>query len=98
MSVNDHFKVAIASSSIFIRKATAALSIVLAHENTLERGVIKMPTRRVKVLSSALSNGLQSPTLSSGSSPPTRLILGFVSNEAYNGNFTKNPLSFTITI
>ncbi|GFR10292.1 uncharacterized protein F54H12.2 [Trichonephila clavata] len=96
MSANDSFKIAIASASLFIRKINVAPSIILAHEKALERGVIKIPTRRVEVQSFALGNGLQSFTIANAfiGQLPTRLILSFVSNEAYNGNLAKNPFKF----
>ncbi|GBO29575.1 Uncharacterized protein F54H12.2 [Araneus ventricosus] len=96
MSSVDDFKLVIGSASLFIRKINVAPSIVLAHEKALERGVIKIPIRRSEVRSFALSNGLQSSTIANAfiGQIPTCLILGFVSNAAYNGSVAKNPFKF----
>ncbi|GBM95028.1 Uncharacterized protein F54H12.2 [Araneus ventricosus] len=96
MSSADNFKLFIESASLFIRKINVAPSIVLAHEKALERGVIKMPIRRSEVRFFALSNGLQSSTIANAfiGQIPTCLILGLVSNAAYNGSVSKNPFKF----
>lgn len=96
MSANDNFKINIESASLFIRKIIVAPSIMLAHEKALTKGVIKMPIRRVDVKTFAVSAGLQSTTIANAfiGQLPTRIILGFVSNDAYNGNISKNPFKF----
>lgn len=96
MSAADNFKINIQSASLYVRKVNIAPSIVLAHEKALDRGVIKMPIRRVEVKTFALSSGLQSTTIANAfiGQLPTRLILGLVSNVAYNGSNNKNPFKF----
>ena len=96
MSANDNYKIQIYSASLYVRKINVSPSIMLAHEKALEKGVIKMPIRRVDVKTFALSNGLQSTTIANAfiGQLPTRLVLGFVSNEAYNGSINKNPFKF----
>ncbi|GFQ70901.1 uncharacterized protein F54H12.2 [Trichonephila clavata] len=96
MAPVDNYKICLKSASLFVRKINVAASVVLAQEKALERGLIKMPIRRAEVRSFALSSGLQSSTIANAfiGQLPTRLILGFVSNEAYNGNFSKNPFNF----
>ncbi|GFS82312.1 uncharacterized protein F54H12.2 [Nephila pilipes] len=90
------YRIILKSASLFIRKINVAASVVLAQEKALERGLIKMPIKRVEVRSFALSSGLQSSTIANAFNGqlPTRLILGFVSNDAYNGSFSKNPFNF----
>ncbi|KAF8789562.1 hypothetical protein HNY73_007492 [Argiope bruennichi] len=96
LSNTDNYKIGLISASLFIRKINVAPSIVLAQEKALERGLVKIPIRRAEVRSFALSSGIQSSTIANAfiGQLPTRLILGFVSNEAYNGNFSKNPFNF----
>lgn len=96
MSSNDRYKIAIQSATLFVRKINVMPSVILGHEKALERGVIKMPLRRVEVKTFALSSGLQSTTIANAfiGQLPTRIILGFVSNEAYNGHISKNPFLF----
>jgi hypothetical protein len=96
MSANDNFKINIQLAKLYVRKVNVSPSIQIAHEKALEMGVIKMPIRRVDVKSFAISSGLQSTTISNAfiGQLPTRLILGFVSNAAYNGSINKNPFKF----
>lgn len=96
MSAHDTYKIVIQSASLYIRKVNVSPSVMLGHEKALEKGVIKMPIRRVEVKSFALSSGLQSSTVANAfiGQLPSRLILGFVSNDAYNGNIARNPFKF----
>ena len=96
MSASESFKIHIEAASLFVRKVNLAPSILLAHEKALEKGVIKMPIRRVEVKTFALSSGLKSTTIANAfiGQLPTRLVLGFVSNDAFNGSYSKNPFKF----
>ncbi|GFS58226.1 uncharacterized protein F54H12.2 [Trichonephila clavipes] len=96
MASGDNYKICLKSACLFIRKINVAASVVLAQEKALELGLIKMPIRRAEVRSFVLSSGLQSSTIANAfiGQLPSRLILAFVSNEAYNGNFGKNPFNF----
>lgn len=96
MSESDNFKIKIQLANLYVRKIAISPSIILGQEKALEKGVIKMPIRRVDVKSFALSKGLQSTTIANAviGQLPTRLILGFVSNTAYNGSIGKNPFNF----
>ncbi|GFR32989.1 uncharacterized protein F54H12.2 [Trichonephila clavata] len=55
-----------------------------------------MPLRRTEVKSFALSSGMQSITIPNAfiGQVPARLIMGMVSNTAYNGDFSNNPFNF----
>ncbi|XP_055938100.1 uncharacterized protein F54H12.2-like [Argiope bruennichi] len=96
MSATQDFKVVIYHASLFVRKIKVAPSVVIAHELALSKGVIKMPIRRTEVKSFALSSGMQSITIPNAfiGQLPTRLIMGMVSNAAFNGDFSKNPFNF----
>lgn len=97
MSSANDFKIHIQSASLYLRKINVAPSIIIAHEKALEKGLIKMPIKRVDIKTFALSSGLQSTTIANAfiGQLPSRLILGFVSNEAYNGQSNKNPFKFS---
>lgn len=97
MSLTDKFKIKITLASLYVRKVTVAPSIMLAHEKALESGVIKMPIRRIDVKTFALPRGGQSSTIANAfiGQLPTRIILGLVSNSAYNGVANKNPFNFS---
>lgn len=97
MSATNDFKIHIQSASLYVRKINVAPSVIIAHEKALEKGLIKMPIKRVDVKTFALSSGLQSTTIANAfiGQLPSRIILGFVSNEAYNGQNNKNPFKFS---
>lgn len=96
MSDKDDYKCMIQSAKLYIRKVVVSPSIMLAHEKALEKGVIKMPIKRVEVKTFTLSAGIASTTIANAfiGQIPNRLILGFVSNDAYSGNYQKNPFFF----
>lgn len=96
MASEDSFKVSMQSACLFVRKVHVAPSIMIAHEKALENGVAKYPLRRIEVKTYALSSGLQSSTISNAfiGQLPTRIILGLVSNQAFNGHITRNPFKF----
>ncbi|GFQ84233.1 uncharacterized protein F54H12.2 [Trichonephila clavata] len=96
MSASQDFKIVIQHASLFVRKVKVAPSILIAHETALSRGAIKMPLRRTEVKSFALSSGMQSITIPNAfiGQVPARLIMGMVSNTAYNGDFYNNPFNF----
>ncbi|GBO35503.1 hypothetical protein AVEN_41993-1 [Araneus ventricosus] len=89
--------IVIEPASLFIRKVNVANSILIAQEKALEHGSMKLPIWRVDVLTFSLATGLQSVTIPNAfiGSLPSRLILGFVANDALNGNLAKNPFNFS---
>lgn len=97
MADADNYKIHIQAASLYIRKITLSPSILIGHEKALEKGVVKMPIRRVDVKSFTLSNGLQSSTIANAfiGQLPIRIILAFVSNDAFNGNIQKSPFKFS---
>ncbi|GFR17706.1 uncharacterized protein F54H12.2 [Trichonephila clavata] len=96
MSATQDFKILILHASLFVRKVKVAPSILIAHEVALSKGVIKMLIRRTEVKYFSLSSGMQSVTIPNAfiGQLPTRLIIGMVSNTAFNGDFSKNPFNF----
>lgn len=96
MSASDGFKISVQSASLFIRKVNVAPSVILAQEKALERGVANLPIRRIEVKCFALSAGLQSSTIANAfiGQLPSKLIIGFISNDSFNGKHNKNPFNF----
>lgn len=97
MAASGEYKLQLLSSTLYVRKVNVAASVILAHEKALTKGVMKLPIRRVEVKTFALSKDLQSHTISNAflSELPSRVIIGLVSNESYNGKISKNPFNFT---
>lgn len=92
LSANDHYKFEIQHDSPFIRSP----SIVLAHEkNTRIRSIkISYPNSRSAHVCVTIRIKIRIHTKCFYWSVPARLILGLVSNEAYNGKINKNPFKF----
>ncbi|GFU41382.1 uncharacterized protein NPIL_497431 [Nephila pilipes] len=97
MSPTADCKIVIQSASLFIRKVNVASSIIIAQEKALEHGLMKFPIRRIDVRTFSLAKGLQSLTIPNAfiGPLPLRIILGFVANDALNGNLAKNPFKFS---
>ncbi|UYV63397.1 hypothetical protein LAZ67_2003955 [Cordylochernes scorpioides] len=96
MSNTQGFVLKITKASLLVRKVTVSLSVVLAHNKTLENGVAKYPIRKVDVKTLTIPSGTHStilPNLFLGP-VPNRIVIGFVMNGAYSGDFTKNPFNF----
>ncbi|UYV84452.1 hypothetical protein LAZ67_X002229 [Cordylochernes scorpioides] len=90
------FVLKITKASLLVRKVTVSPSAVLAHNKTLENGVAKYPIRKVDVKTLTIPSGTHStilPNLFLGP-VPNRIVIGFVTNGAYSGDFTKNPFNF----
>jgi len=89
-------KVQILHASMFVRKVKLMPSVFLAHAKTLERGTVKYPIRRVVCKSFAVPQNyldVSHEKLFSGQLP-TRIVIGLVSNRAFNGHVGSNPFNF----
>lgn len=90
------FKVKIRDCKLFVRKAKLTPSVFLAHAQALEKTTAKYPIKRVVCKTYTIPAGNLSSTqenLFSGQLP-SRIILGIVDNDAFNGCYTKNPFNF----
>jgi hypothetical protein len=93
---NGAFKVQLTSATLYIRKVRLLSSVFLAHAKALETSNAKYPIHRVVCKSFQVPRGFFDVThekLFSGQLP-SRLVIGLVSNEAYNGTKSKNPFNF----
>jgi len=89
-------KAVITHASLFVRKVKIKPSVFLAHAKTLERGTVKYPIRRVVCKSFAIPEHYLDVThekLFSGQLP-SRVVVGRVSNRAFNGHPGSNPFNF----
>ena len=90
------FKVRILECKLYIRKVKLSPSVFLAHAKALEAGNVKFPIRRGVCKTFTIPRGNLDATqecLFSGQLP-TRLVIGCVDNDAFNGSYTKNPFNF----
>ncbi|XP_072050212.1 uncharacterized protein F54H12.2-like [Amphiura filiformis] len=93
---NPAYKVKIVGASLLVRRVTLNPGIVLAHAKALERGTAKYPVSRVQIKSFTIPAGDLSITkegLFTGQIPK-RIVVGLVSNNAFNGSYTQNPYNF----
>ena len=92
----DAFKVKIEAAVMFVRKVKLSPSVFLAHAKALENATAKYPLRRVVCKTVTVPNGFRDVShekLFSGQLP-TRLVIGLVGNEGFNGAFNRNPFNF----
>ena len=96
MSKSEPVKVSIKDASLYIRRCKINPSILLAHAKILDTSTAKYPITRVEVKSVTLPSGIRNKTLDSVflGQLPKRLIIGFVTNAAFNGDLKKNPFNF----
>ena len=83
-------------ASLFVRKVKLMPSVFLAHAKTLERGTAKYSIRRVVCKSFAIPQhylDVSHEKLFSGQLP-TRIVIGLVSNRAFNGHANSSRFNF----
>ena len=89
-------KVVTTHASLFVRKVKLMPSVFLAHVKTLERGTAKYPIRRVVCKSFAIPEYYLDVTHEKLFSEqiPSRVVVGLVANQAFNGHAERNPFNF----
>jgi hypothetical protein len=90
------FKVHLLDATLLVRKMTISPTVLLAHTRALETATAKYPLSRVDMKSITISRDIQSKSIDNIylGQLPTRVIVGFVSNAALNGDFKKSPFNF----
>ena len=91
--VNPDFKVQIVDAILFARKAVLSPTVQMAHIKALENGTAKYPLRPVDCKVYTIPQGAMSHTYENLflGTLPKRLIVWCVDNNAYNGDYSKNP-------
>ena len=90
------FKVKILDCKLYVRKVKISPSVFIAHNKALEGGNAKYPIRRAVCKTYTIPTGNLDHTqenLFTGQLP-TRIVVGCVNNDAFNGRFSKNPFNF----
>jgi len=90
------YKVKIVDAILHVRKVKLNPGVILGHAKALERSTAKYPLSRVVVKSFTVSAGDLSVTKENLflGNLPKKLVVGFVSNAAFNGHFKRNPYNF----
>ena len=92
----DGAKVSLKEVAFFCRKVKPNASVQLAHVKALQLGTAKYPLRRVEVKTFTVPAGnfsINKENLFLGQLP-TRLVVGIVDNDSYNGTLAKSPFNF----
>ena len=89
-------KVSLKEVVLFVHKVKPNSSIQLAHTKALQLATAKYPLRRVEVKSFTVPMGNRSITKENLflGQLPTRIVVGVVDNDAYNGAIQKSPFNF----
>ena len=90
------FKVKILECKLYVRKVKISPSVFIAHNKALEVGNAKYPIRRAVCKTYTIPAGNLNHTqenLFTGQLP-TRIVIGCVDNDSFNGRYAKNPYNF----
>jgi hypothetical protein len=88
--------VKIIECKLYVRKVKLSPSIFIAHAKALDRGNAKYPIRRAVCKTFTIPRGNldhSQESLFTGQLP-TRLVIGCVDNDSFNGKNNKNPFNF----
>jgi len=83
-------------ASIFVHRSKVSHLIVEAHDTALEKSNAKYPICRNEVKSFTISKDALSANIDNivTGQIPRRALIALVSNDAFNGNYSKNPFNF----
>ena len=90
------FKVKILDCKLYVRKVKISPSVFIAHNKALESENAKYPIRRAVCKTYTIPTGHLDHTqenLFTGQLP-TRIVIGCLHNDAFNGRYSKNPFNF----
>ena len=90
------YMVRIHSAVLYYRSVAVKESIRLAQEKVLLTSPVKYPVTRVQCRYYSIATGMSSINLQDfyRGQMPTRIIIGCVDTDAFNGTFSKNPFNF----
>ena len=89
-------KVNIVSAVLMVRRVQLSPSVFMAHQKAIRNGPAKYPIKRVLCKYFSIPQGNTSTNLENlfQGQMPTRIIIGCVDSDAFNGSFTKSPFNF----
>ena len=92
----DKFKLKISEANLLVRRVKISPGILLAHAKALAKTTAKYPLTRVEVKAMTIHSGVHGETLDNVilGQLPKRIIIGFINNKAYNGDYSLNPFNF----
>ena len=89
-------KVEILDATLYVRKVSVSSSIKLSHNRILQKHTAKYPLTRVQLKAVTIPKDIVSKTIDNVilGRLPKRLVVGFVTNDAFNGTLSTNPFNF----
>ena len=96
LSKSDDFKVEIKEAVLKVCMIEVSPEIVIAHAETLQYGAAKYLYQRTDMKSFAIAKGQYSCCVEDiyQGEVPNRVVVGFVTSEAFMGSYEKNPFNF----
>ena len=94
--VNAAYKLKIIEAKLLVRKVKILPSVQVAIAKALESSTAKYPIKTIITKSYTIPRGALSHTQENVFSGqlPSRLVIGIVNNDSYNGSYASNPLDF----
>ena len=79
-----------------MRKVSISPSVLLGHAHALEKAPAKYPVNRVDIKTLTITAGLRDKNIDNlfMNQMPQRVVIGFVDNRAFNGDFARNGFNF----
>ncbi len=95
-AVGAAYKARIVECKMLIRKVKVSPSIALAHARALETTNVKYPVKRghVKTYTIPRGNLNHSQEQLFTGDIPSRIVIGIVDNDSFNGRYDRNPFNF----
>jgi hypothetical protein len=86
----------VVKATLRVRKCRVSSAVALAHVRVLEKANAKYSINRVEVKSFSIPSQSLDVTQENifMGQLPTRVIIGLLDNDAYNGSYKKNPFNF----
>jgi len=82
--------------SLHIHRSKLSPLVVEAHRKAIDSSPAKYPISQTLIKTTTITSGVRDKTIDNlhNGQLPRRVYIAFVSNEAYNGSFLKNPYNF----
>jgi hypothetical protein len=90
------YRIKITDAVLLVRKVRVLPAVALAHAKAMEKSNAKYPIRRVECKTFSISRGnldVSQENVFLGQ-VPSRVVMGIVDNDAFNGTYSKNPYNF----
>lgn len=96
MDAYGYFSVKIINAYLLVRRVKINPGVLMAHHRALAQSTAKYPITRVQVKAVTLQNLISAQSIDNVclGQLPKRIIIGFVENKSFSGDFKKNPFDF----